>query len=617
MTNNTNIITPDTVPQTAEEFFQCTKSFQWFSKRFCMIADKNADTPHAFFMNPPQIKLDNIVNTYRNSWGGFQAITLKARQVGYSTYCTNRSFWKAETQPNFRALHVAHDTDGTSNMLDMIKLSHNSMPSTFQMPNGEVVRVQQEEVMKNRNELRLKFDEKGTMESHVRIKTAGAGGDVGRSSSPNFIHYSEVGNSVYDDGKVIGASMQGASQRAEVFAEGTADGAYGWLYETYNDAKVHWKAFLEASKTDKELCYDGWVPIFTPWFEMPTYAIAKRPNEVIEPKTEFEYDLMSGRITFNGYQVSQEQIKFKRFIETNRCPQGLTMSPEDWFKQEYAHNDSDCFISSGSNYFNTDVVLAGKLFADTFEKDNPTLRYCITNGEMVRDKYGPWQFIEEYDKDATYVIGGDVAEGLEHGDYDAGVIIKRVYDGPDWVVGYYRGKDPDKGRHAHDFGVVGYAHGTALIGIERNKDGISVNDHMERQGYPRQYLQTTGDEARYDANVHKAYGYLTNSKTKGVYLGQLQTALRKWYTNKNDREGLVIPFPYIWEELRTYSVTDGKHGASRGCYDDLVISTAIANQIKDEVRVGLRSTMRKDKTFNKPTRLRGKTINDIVGSFFR
>jgi hypothetical protein len=592
------IITPSFKPRNLGEYGDARANYSWWSHNFQKIADKDAQERHLFIWNPIQWELDNIVNTHRNVFGGFKCIGLKARQMGYSTYVTGRSSWKADTQENYRALHVAHDGDGTSNMLEMCKLAHNSLPDgLIKLPNGKTVQPKPIEKASNRAELKLWFDPEGTRESHIRIKTAGEKGDVGRSQSINFLHISEAGNDVFDDGQVYGASKQGLSQAGEVFIEGTPDGAYGWYYNAWLKAKDEWKAYLDALADSPTLVYNGLVPIFFPWFKMPAYSIPLADSEVIEPQTELEHKLMNGVITQDGYRVSRPQIKWMRFIQSD-MPESLEMTPEQWFLQEYACNDHSCFITSGNNYFVGEYVEQVISYARQYEKEHKIRRYSFVNNMWVADPYGPLRLIEEPCNSATYVIGGDAAQGLEHGDYDTAIIIKRVVDGPDVVVGYWRTHEPDKGVHAMALAELGKWHNKALIAVENNPQGHgnTVNDALVSLGYSNVYVQTFVDSAKFKGGIESEYGFNTSAKTKAIYLRDFQTAVRKWCLNKNSPDGIIVPFVAIAEEMRTFQKVKNTTGAAKGSHDDLVIAGGIAIHL----RVGVRPVYRNREVIGAP-----------------
>ena len=605
-------IFPDFKPSDVGTYGIARSDFRWFSENFQHIADKDTAQRHLFLWNNIQVELNRLVNTYRNAFGGGRYIILKARQMGLSTWITARSAWRADTQSNYRALHVAHDNDGTQNMLDMVKLAHNSLPETVKLPDG-IVKVRNDEKASNRSELRLWFDDKGTLESHVRIKTAGEKGKVGRSSSLNLLHISEAGNEVYDDGQVYGASRQGLSKMGEVFVEGTPDGAYGWYYNAWGKAKTEFADWLKLRDDNPQLAYNGFVPVFFPWYQMPSYRVPLIGGEVIEPQNDLEHKLMAGLITEDGYKVRPDQIKYMRYTLSD-MPESVEMTPEQWWMQEYPSNSHDCFITSGNGYFVGEYVEKAYKFAEEYERTHKIIRWSFNGSNWTADPFGPLRLSEEPSKQATYVIGGDAAKGLENGDFDTAVIIKRVLDGPDVVVGYWRTHEPDKGLHALALAELGHWFENALIAVENNPGGHgnSVNDHLGSLRYPRIYLQNFTDDGKFRGSVAPEYGFNTSTKTKSIYLGDLQTALRHWCLNAESPDGIEIRFTAIVEELRTFQKVEGRTEAAKGSHDDLVIALAIPTHLRTEVAASYRNRP-KETTHKKPEITMQQFIRHYMG----
>ena len=592
-------ITPVFDPQTADEFDAARNDFRWWSGNFQIIADKNAPVPHLFYWNTIQQRLNHIVETNRNIFGGGRYIIVKARQMGISTWVTNRSAWNACRKPHYRAMHFAHETDASELMLLMVKMSYNALPVTVDLPGGESVLVKPYERTSRRNELELGFDRDGILTSRILIKTAGGAKGAGRAFANNLVHFSELNDhDAYDNGEVVGGALNTLARSAEVFAEGTPNGAYGIQYEMYQDAK--------SGESD-------WIPVFLPWFWMEEYVIPLLEGEVIEPDNELEYKLMQGDGTHEGFKVSPAQIKWMRWKMKSDCPKTVEMSPLQWFMQEYPHNDIDCFLMSGNAYFVSSYISKMAEFANKYEKAHKIRRYSLLGDKWTEDTYGPLRLIEEPIAGATYVIGGDAAKGTATGDYDTATIIKRVVDGPDVVVGYWRTREPDKGQHALALAQMGFWHNTALIAVENNPmgHGNSVNSHLAAMNYPRIYIQTAGDEAKYRGRMAPEYGFTTSHKSKGIYLGDMQSSLRHYYKNPKHPDGLEIPFSVIVSEMRSFLKVDGKTEAAKGSHDDLVISTSIANHLCPEVAPAFRNKPRLDQP-----RVSGLNLGQIIECSF-
>ena len=162
----------------------------------------------------------------------------------------------------------------------------------------------------------------------------------------------------------------------------------------------------------------------------------------------------------------------------------------------------------------------------------------------------------------VYAIGGDVAEGLAHGD-------DSVYEVIDVESGHQvceiQGKiDPIT------FGELGYMLGTwyndALIGIENNKDG-GANRVLQRLGYPHIYLQQSNSGEPWDKATPKL-GFNMNLKTRFILIAQA----RRWM-----EDGAVLPHSaQLMTQFETFVFGNTKFEAGAGAHDDLVMAWVIA-----------------------------------------
>ena len=534
---------------------------------------------HPFFLNTVQKKILHIINNTRNNYGGGQWLVLKSRQMGTSTLCSAMFSHKIFTAPNLQYLHIAHQRKAVSNFLSMDKIFYSRLPDgLIQLPdNSRPISIKPMRVKSNSNELVVSYDSDQTELSKISIESADE--SAARSSALNGIHYSEVGEREFSDGQVINSSMQTLSRDAIVIGEGTANGCSGWYYDEYNNAQ------------------SGWTKIFLPWTEMiewntklndwQGYTIPLDKGEVIEPASEWEAKLLDGRICESGKGVMPSQLKWCRWMKLNRITSAdLALSPDDAFNQEYPSNQNDCWIRQGSAYFTAETVQKGLEFARQYERDHPEERFRYVGNTLVPDRFGPWHFVEKPDKEATYSIGGDAAQGLEDGDYDTATVWKRMRSGPDRVIGYYRDREPDKSLQSEQLACVGYMYNTAIIAMENKDQGVTVNRALADMNYRRLFIQDSRDEGRFDAKHKQRYGFMTSGKSKAIILGDMQEGLRKWAQNPMDGDGLEIPFKAIWQEIKAFTLVDRKMQAMKGAHDDLVMAAAIGAHAREAIGVG-------------------------------
>lgn len=236
-------------------------------------------------------------------------------------------------------------------------------------------------------------------------------------------------------------------------------------------------------------------------------------------------------------------------------------------KQEYPETPQDAFIASGSSYFDNEKIVEyikkaiEPLYRGTIEMLDglPTFKEYSFGELLVWEKPQPY---------ASYVIGGDVAEGLEGGDYSTLYVINnRTMK----VAARYRAHvRPDHySKVAH---ALGYWYNVAYMAIEANKDGLWVNiELMERLLYPNLYFREAIDDITH--RVGRQVGWITSEPTRRFLVEGLQK--------------LLHDYPDIWldsallEECLVF-VRDrrGKPEAMSGKNDDLIFAAAIAYEVR-------------------------------------
>ena len=184
-----------------------------------------------------------------------------------------------------------------------------------------------------------------------------------------------------------------------------------------------------------------------------------------------------------------------------------------------------------------------------------------------------------------YVLGADVAEGLAHGDYSSADVLEM----PGGIqVSQWRGHiDPDQ------FGVVlariGNWYNGALIGVERNNHGLTTVTKLRDMKYRNLYAQEDL-EHRADGKETKKLGWLTTGKSKLKIIDQLAAELR-------DADHGICCVETI-DEMGTYVIDEqGRYGAKPGCFDDRVMSRAIAGEMARSVPASSGAAASPAKTF--------------------
>lgn len=236
--------------------------------------------------------------------------------------------------------------------------------------------------------------------------------------------------------------------------------------------------------------------------------------------------------------------------------------PEWQLAQEYPSNPEEAFLKSGRPVF-----------------DHQALRDVITSepyrGRLVKTPEGLFQFDADGgdlaiwkhpEPNGVYVIGGDVAMGLEHGDYSAAHVVNAMTGG---VVAEWWGKvEPDL-FGSHILNMIGRYYSNALVGVENNNQGLATVNALIRVKYPNLY-RSRGQENVRNVKKTNAYGWNTNKTSKPLMIADLGAAIRD--------KSIVIESDATLSELRTY-VRDNTGGTQGSPHDDRVMSLAVTVQM--------------------------------------
>lgn len=489
-----------------------------------------------FRLNDAQRKLYAVAKRQQDAGKPVRLIILKARQLGFSTLTEGLIFHSCATRENVNALIVAHREDATANLFRMSKLFYDELPK----PVKPMLRASnaQELVFENPSKLRSEREAKPGLRSRIRCATAGGRG-IGRSDTLQCVHLSEY--AFWPDGADGKAStLAGILQAVPsmpgtmVVIESTANG--------FEDFKERWDAAV-AGENDFE-------PVFFAWFENPEYAMP------VVPGTEWTPEERELR---DAYQLSDEQLQWRRWCIANNCGGSL-----DMFRQEYPASPGEAFLHSGTGVFdNEQIVLRMERLP------SPAGRGEFTDGEWTESEAGAITLYELPEEGVPYVLGGDTAG--EGSDYFTAIVInnatgriaaalRRQYSEPEYVRQIY---------------ALGRFYNDALVAIETNFSTYPVMKLQEME-YPNQYAREREDT--YTRQMKKSYGFRTDKQSRPRAIANLVDVFSthpEWFT---DRELLEEMLVFCYNEDHRPEALAGKH-------DDLVMGAAITYAVRHQQRM--------------------------------
>lgn len=430
-------------------------------------------------------------------------IGLKARQIGWTTVGVFIALHDALFNEEHPWLFVSRTEDAAQKMLSKAVYAYFRLPGWMREMLPE---------LKGQTQSELVFA------NGSRIESVPATGSTGRGDSVYGALLDECGFMEYAE-EIWGAVEPLVYGPAMLFS--TANGMGNFFHEIW----------LDSQRSDSV-----WRGIFYPW-------------HVVKTRTQEWYD--HTKLSFRG---------------------------REWlFYQEYPASPEEAFAKSGRVAFSSDIL------DDCFHEIEPYKRFAWTIGEgaqVMEDhevsdieimQWKPPRVIRDEDGrprwKPSYVVGVDVAEGLEHGDFsyvtvfDANTGEQMASCKSSIPVSYL------------DELVLWLAeeYWKALVIVERNNAGILPLDRLYRDHwYPRLYRMDTFARFRTSDRTPQ-YGWRTDRATKPKMVNDFIFALTE--------ATVLIHDPDFIQEAQTF-VADGRgsYAATSNNHDDVIMGTLIAYQ---------------------------------------
>ena len=491
--------------------------FEYYSRSSLKIRTKAGDV-QPLVLNPAQQILNDAVNQQMAAEGKVRIIILKARQQGLSTYVGGYLYFSVSQQKARKAMILCHHADSTRAVFDMTRRYHEHCP--------EILKPH----TKYSSRRELSFD---VLDSSYVVATAG-GDSVGRGETLTHVHASELAFWPKSTAaEIYNGLMQAVPNTpgTAVFIESTANGVTGTFYDL-------WQGAVAGT--------NGYVPVFIPWFVDPDY---REPVPDNFERTPDEDDLVE------KYNLDDEQLMFRR--------RKVAQNGIDLWNQEYPAEPEMAFLTTGRPVFNPEQLQQCLELAR-----DPEERLALEGDEWVNNRRGELTTYRKLDPGERYVIGADVAMGVANGDYS----VAQILDSKKRQVATWRGQvHPDF--FSEILFALGMEYNEALIIVENNSHGILTCTRLGKDmAYPNFYTEVQVDKIT-DRETVKL-GFTTTAKTKPLIIDQLRASMREEELELNDKTTM--------REMLTYVVTEsGAMEAEPGCFDDCVMSLALANHIHE------------------------------------
>lgn len=230
--------------------------------------------------------------------------------------------------------------------------------------------------------------------------------------------------------------------------------------------------------------------------------------------------------------------------------------------QEYPDNAEEAFLRSGNPVFDIDALRA-------IDVKEPRARGYVWKPEERPREFVPdggalavWEFPKPK---LVYVIGADVAEGLEHGDYSCAFVLDATNR---QVVAIFHALVDADLFGSDILNQLGLWYNTALIGVESNNHGLSTLSALRDIKYRNIYRQHRHLQ-RFEPKT-ELLGWRTTFASKALAIDELGREIRD--------SGVLIPDAPTVSELKTF-VREGNGKMHGSPFDDRVMALAIAVQM--------------------------------------
>uniref|UniRef100_A0A6M3ILY5 Putative terminase n=1 Tax=viral metagenome TaxID=1070528 RepID=A0A6M3ILY5_9ZZZZ len=512
---------------------RCLDDFPYYAANVLKIKDKNSNLVPLNLWEP-QMRLHNVLEGLKRENKLQRVIIVKARQEGISTYSEARIFHSAHLGENTKNVVIAHEKESGNSIFGMCRLFYDCLPK----PLRPMTRYSSKrELVFENPDPKTRYLNPG-LRSSLEVYTSGKK-SVARGTTIHNLHCSELASWAFPD-DVIPALLPTIPKNNQslVVYESTAKGVSNFFH-------AEWLRAVEG--------VSNFVPFFLAWFDLADY---RREFNTEEQKAQFKEVLNDEEkelIVLHG--LSLEQLYWRRLTIAD------LKGDVELFRQEYPSTAQEAFIVSGVPVFDR-----RKLRMMALKCKKPMFRGTVQHNTIVPEERGEFRVWKQPEPGGLYVMGVDVADGGEGGDYSCIEVFKKL-PAPyiaEQVAEWHGHLDPYN--FAHIVARVGKLYGEALASVETNAHGLATQQELQRH-YWNIYQQEHFD--RYKNQFQNKIGWETTVKTKKLLISFGTHCIA-------DMTILVHSEDLVRECMTFIRDETGSAAASGGGYDDRVMATLIA-----------------------------------------
>ncbi len=478
-------------------------------------------------------------------------VILKSRQLGFTTFIDLFILDSILFSPNKEGLIIAHKVQDATEIFDkkidfaLRNMAEDVKGAFFKMAQRSSRKVQ----------VVIDYGPEAGSTSSIAVSVSG------RSGTYHYVHVSEFAKMCALFPKRAEEVERGTFPTVPfdgfIFIESTAEGMAGRFYEIFQQ---NW---LSRDKISPLISQVNFLPHFYNWqFDDMEMKKIYENIPVTEMETcEIDWGEYQKEHNLTDKEITYYYMKWLQFGGKN-SPDAIKS-----LMQEYPTTQEEAFLSTGQTYFSTAKV--AKLLQEVKPGQKGELG-TNEKGDVVFNPVssGSLEIFKHPELGTKYIIGGDTAEGLAHGDAQVLYVINHKTEECDAL--YRSSVAPDE--LANEAYKLGKFYNFALLGIEVNKDGLWVNDALEKMGYINLYYRKVFDDIT--QKVTRFFGWKTTSATRPFALAALKAVFF--------RKESGFPAMILNEMLTFIRNMKGKPEAMDKKHDDVIMAASIGYAILQE-----------------------------------
>lgn len=476
------------------------RNFEWYAPRVLKIMTK-VHGLRPFKLRKYQLRyLAHLQEAFPD--GIIRSISLKPRQAGWSTLIAGYNTHKISTHFNERGIMLADKYARTQEVHGIYKTYVNNIPAEIK---PMLAKLNDDEIFFDNPDPDKRITKPG-LGSGFKSETA-RDPNAGRSGTRMWAHLTEY--AFYPYAESVDEGVQNSiplARGTRIFKESTAFGMSGIGATFYNQ----WNAAVAGDSIYKAF--------FVPWYEIDDYALPVPMGFMLTP---VEVDLVKRCPDITNANLVWRRLKLKEY---SSGPESI-FSPEERFCQDFPSYPEEAFLSTGRPVFDLD-----KLKAHIFELTKTPPEKIKVNITKAYLRLYP-KFLTVYKvpvEGRKYVIGADVAEGLETGDWSNALVLDA--ETLEEVAVFHGHLDPDHfGNVLVDLAEI---YNRALLCPEINNMGHTTLEAIKKRGYLKVYMRAVMDQIEQSKETLQM-GWRTTRSNKQTMISRLVAKYRDNETKIN------------------------------------------------------------------------------------